>query len=943
VTYGRSACNRYSSEWAFGRHNMNQVGSMPKHGEPQKEENVMRLSVLTKSAWFGLILVVSGSLSAALGQYAYIASQAGGVSVVNESTGQVVSTLPVSGNPIGVAMTPAGNRLYVSQSNANTVTVIDTASNGVVATIPVGKEPLGIAAAPSGQMVYVANAVSGTVSAISTVTNTVVASIKVQTGPVSLVVSPNNSTAFVVNLYSRSISVVNTLSNKVKATWPLGYGSSAVAISPNGKTLYVAGRTTNQLYLYDTSSGHVLGKIGGLSFPDAIAVSPKGNFIYVSNGTANSVSVISMASHQVVATIPVGTSPAAVAVSPNGSQLYVANMGTNSLSIVNTATNLVVATVSNLMGAPVAVAGTNYVPTNPFAPAPTGLKALPSSIVLPALPQTVPNPVYPTVTGPTLTVNSADELQNVLNSVQCGGAVEIQPGVYTGNYTYSQVCPDGTPVLIYGSNVSSFPAGLTMPPTPLSNLPVLTTTNNTAPFVIANGASNVYIAAIAFTVANPIPNGVYPIVNMGDSDATTVAQLPSNITFDRVQIYAPDPPGPNGPFVQRGISLNCVNCSIINSAIWNITNNCMDTQAISIDNTPGPVLIYNDYVEATGEDIMLNTKECQSGYCGSGIPNVIPSDVTVGRMHFHKQLAWMNEPAGCVPGGEPQCYNVKNDFEIKHGQRVFVYDSIFDTTFAQAQEQSIIINCWASGPYVCNDVTFQNLLVEHSPQVFAFSGNGSSSTAQRVLARNILGVDINGGAYAAPGTTGRGYFFEAQNTGNVTLDHNTVINEPPLYMNGSFFGDAPPSTNPSFTYTNNIQYGPLMSNGSSPGGTVAALPSSAVISTDVLVGDYWPNKYPGGPLSSPLYPPSDDLATPASTSTPVAGQPPCNYANKPIAQCWPLDWSQVGFADFTGGNAGTDLAGVTLLSSSPYHNAATDGMDIGVNVSAVLAAISGIQ
>jgi hypothetical protein len=34
---------------------------------------------------------------------------------------------------------------------------------------------------------------------------------------------------------------------------------------------------------------------------------------------------------------------------------------------------------------------------------------------------------------------------------------------------------------------------------------------------------------------------------------------------------------------------------------------------------------------------------------------------------------------------------------------------------------------------------------------------------------------------------------------------------------------------------------------------------------------------------------------------------------------------------------------MALAATSPYHNAATDGTDIGANVPAVLAAIKGVQ
>jgi hypothetical protein len=59
--------------------------------------------------------------------------------------------------------------------------------------------------------------------------------------------------------------------------------------------------------------------------------------------------------------------------------------------------------------------------------------------------------------------------------------------------------------------------------------------------------------------------------------------------------------------------------------------------------------------------------------------------------------------------------------------------------------------------------------------------------------------------------------------------------------------------------------------------------------------------------------------------------------------CWPLDWATVGFVDFNGGNAGTDLPGLALAPTSPYHAAGSDGLDIGANIPAVLAAIKGVQ
>ena len=62
------------------------------------------------------------------------------VSVIDAATGTVTATIPVGGNPDGVAVDPAGT-VYVTNNGDDTVSVIDAATRTVTATIPVGTEP----------------------------------------------------------------------------------------------------------------------------------------------------------------------------------------------------------------------------------------------------------------------------------------------------------------------------------------------------------------------------------------------------------------------------------------------------------------------------------------------------------------------------------------------------------------------------------------------------------------------------------------------------------------------------------------------------------------------------------------------------------------------------------------------------------------------------------
>src|ERR1700730_5117395 len=94
-----------------------------------------------------------------LAQNAYITNAgSNNVSVIDTATNTVTATITVGSVPVGVAISPDGTRVYVTNSQpasaTGTASVIDTASNTAIATIPVGLGPNGIAVTPDGNRVY---------------------------------------------------------------------------------------------------------------------------------------------------------------------------------------------------------------------------------------------------------------------------------------------------------------------------------------------------------------------------------------------------------------------------------------------------------------------------------------------------------------------------------------------------------------------------------------------------------------------------------------------------------------------------------------------------------------------------------------------------------------------------------------------------------------------
>jgi len=285
----------------------------------------LRISGLLASAAFALAGIVGGAQS--LAQNAYITNQTNQtqsgpddtVSVIDTETNTVIATIHLNNevSPFGVAVTPEGSHVYVTNNGSDSVSVIDTETNTVTATIhlPVKSFPLGIAVTPNGSKVYVANEGLGTpstVSVIATASNKVIATIPMGLDPFGVVVTPNGQHVYVVNNGSNAVYVIDTATNTVIDTIPVGNQPVGIAVTPDGRNLYVTGDVSNSVSVVDTATNKVTlipYPVG--TYPVGVAVTSDGSKVYVANQTANTVSVINTATNTVTATIPVGEVPTA--------------------------------------------------------------------------------------------------------------------------------------------------------------------------------------------------------------------------------------------------------------------------------------------------------------------------------------------------------------------------------------------------------------------------------------------------------------------------------------------------------------------------------------------------------------------------------------------------------------------------------------------------------
>jgi hypothetical protein len=545
------------------------------------------------------------------------------------------------------------------------------------------------------------------------------------------------------------------------------------------------------------------------------------------------------------------------------------------------------------------------------APASTGLPNLPSGVVQPAPPQ-CSMPAYPVVTGTSWEVHDGDDLQSVLDGVACGDEVVIDAGaLFSGNYSTPLVYCAANPVLVRSSAISSLPPGLQVLQVQAGLMPTISTPNASAVLVFAEGSSGWYFAGINFTVATGV-QGLWNLIPLSVG-ATDVSQLPSSITFDRVLVHG------NDQMCVRGFIADAVNFTLINSQVYDFIHNTQDTQAVLAYNSPGPFLIANNYLEATGENIMFG---------GGGTPTIagnIPSDITVRLNNLNKLPEWYHQPAPCNGTGETACYDVKNNFECKDCQRVLVDSNIMSYAFVQGQGECAIINIFSG--FSAFDVTFSNNLCQFAGGGFSLNGFATTSTA-RVLWRNNLMQGIS----PTWGNTEGGCLEVAGPSLNVTIDHNTCVNTGTNGVAHSIFiGDNPPSTDLGFSYTNNIGGGPLAADGDNPLMVLQDFPEGSNLSYDVFVGDNWPQGCVGCNPAGEPYPAANHFWEATSTDTPPGNPAPCNYPAGVSFACMLLDWTLVGFVD------AADSV-FSLLPTSPYYAAASDGADVGANVGAIMVA-----
>lgn len=306
-----------------------------------------------------------GSGNTTTAKFLYVAnSQSGSISGFNVATNGTLSSITGSpfvgtSQPLDLAVTPAGDMLFVADQQQGTWSFVINRNDGTLPSSstsllpPQASPPNGVAAtasfAYSMEQGSLALNVVGTVQPFTILNGTIVPitgtaqllalnlhTMRVDPSGKFLYVAGDASGTWIFSIQQSGL-LPGTLLKVGQISTTTGTVSNDVAINPTTTFAYVAnGSTGVETYSIDSSGN--LTRVGSVTAagttPIRLAVTPNGKFLYVVNQGSNNISQYSISGNALtsIGTIGTGSGPNSIAIDPSSSFVYVTNFTDGTLS-----------------------------------------------------------------------------------------------------------------------------------------------------------------------------------------------------------------------------------------------------------------------------------------------------------------------------------------------------------------------------------------------------------------------------------------------------------------------------------------------------------------------------------------------------------------------------------------------------------------------------------
>lgn len=170
-----------------------------------------------------------------------------------------------------------GDTAYVANMVSASVSVIDLDGQAPTRNVPVGAEPEGIALSPDGRRLWVTDRKGDAVHVFDARTMRRMSKLPTGAVPIRVLLSPDGRTAATSNYGAGTLSLFDTASMKptrtIRVSGDPKRAQVTILFSRNGRRLYVAETASNQVAEVDMASGRVLRRLPAGRMGDGLAIS----------------------------------------------------------------------------------------------------------------------------------------------------------------------------------------------------------------------------------------------------------------------------------------------------------------------------------------------------------------------------------------------------------------------------------------------------------------------------------------------------------------------------------------------------------------------------------------------------------------------------------------------------------------------------------------------
>ena len=594
------------------------------------------------------------------------------------------------------------------------------------------------------------------------------------------------------------------------------------------------------------------------------------------------------------------------------------------------------------------------------------------------------------------------DFQLALNAAQPGDTILLRAGeTFIGNFNLPVKAGSGAPILIRsdapdsalpGPNVRLVPQGRPGANTSLSALARLRGKGGlwkSTPVVQAMDGAHGYVLQF-LDIDGFAQEGWETLVQLGSNapEQNTLASVPYSIVLDRVFVH-----GHPVKAQKRCVSLDGRDLALLNSYVADCASWSYDAQAVAGFNGPGPFRIINNYLEASGENVMF-------GGADPRITGLVPTGLEIRRNHFFKPAAWRNAILA-APSSAPSATVSAGAGSLAAGTHYFTVVAILQSggelaASAQSPERAVSVAYSGSAvtlswPAVAGADWYriyrgtaaggENRFLETSGAVTSFTYRGSGETAATPRAqgtrwnvknllelKNAKNVLIEGNVFEqvwAASQTGYALVLTPRNQDGtapwVVVSDITIVNNIIRHTAGAFsilgeddINDTQPTGR--ITIRNNLVHDVSRTWGGSSHFMVMSRgpyditvdhntifhEGSVILADDGVSSGFQFTNNTAPHNSYGIFGSGAGMGTAGLATYFPNAVVKRNALGGAPAWLYPTDNLYPDMATFTAQFADPSSLDFSLVSGSIFRNAGTDGKNLGADLAALAAAVEGV-